>query len=154
MAKHNEPDRLSQEATLAIAAGMSYGKWKAMQPLIDMPTEKISDCRTRACQRCGILFLLNKKGNGVKKFCSDDCRDRFYRERKAQIVQEIKQKNNLENKQEVHRTCALCGKDFIAEKWNRKYCGDLCARLAKLVQARQCKQRKKEGLNNGDDKML
>ena len=29
--KTNEPDKLAQDAAAALAAGMSYGKWKAMQ---------------------------------------------------------------------------------------------------------------------------
>lgn len=31
MKKQKQPDRLSQEVSLALAEGMSYGKWKAMQ---------------------------------------------------------------------------------------------------------------------------
>ena len=28
-----KPDKLSQEVSMALAAGMSYGKWKAKQPV-------------------------------------------------------------------------------------------------------------------------
>jgi hypothetical protein len=38
MAK-KKPDKLAQEVSMAIAAGMSYGKWKAMQGCTE-PTEK------------------------------------------------------------------------------------------------------------------
>jgi predicted nucleic acid-binding Zn ribbon protein len=141
MAKHNEPDRLSREATLAIAAGMSYGKWKAMQPLIDIPTDTISEGRTRACQRCGKPFPLNNRGAGVKKFCSDECREKFYVERKSQMRKQ-------------HKTCPVCGKTFVADNNHQKYCGMDCYRLVVAERAKQYKQRRKERMRDGNNQVL
>lgn len=72
MAKKNEIDRLAQESTMAIAAGMSYGKWKALQTptVIEKPKEKPGiRC---VCEWCGKEFI--QRDNRRRKYCGDTCR--------------------------------------------------------------------------------
>ena len=150
MAKYKEPDRLSRESSMALAAGMSYGKWKALQSIIylhtdNIPKDEIPNGRTRACQTCGILFSLTSRGTGVKKFCSDDCREYFYRKRAEQI-------RKAQN-QEKHKTCPICGNVFVAKN-NKKYCDIGCYSVANAERQKQCRQNKKEGTNNGNNQML
>ena len=48
MAKKKAPDKLAQEVSQALAAGMSYGKWKATQPVVAPPPKTLprdSRCR-------------------------------------------------------------------------------------------------------------
>lgn len=75
MAKKNKPDKLAQEVSQAIAAGMSYGKWKAMQPIVTAGT-KIPDGWKR-CEYCGKAF----KPTQGKRFCDVACQKQSYRER-------------------------------------------------------------------------
>ena len=127
MAKYQEPDRLSLESSMAIAAGMSYGKWKAMQTATDMhaykmPADQIPNVRTRACQNCGILFSLTRQGSGVKKFCSDDCREHYNQRRYEQMRKEMRE--------DKHKICPACGKEFVTKANNQKYCDKQCYMMA------------------------
>ena len=76
MAKKNKPDKLARENAQAIAAGMSYGKWKAMQPVVAVDPKVIPDGWKR-CEYCGKLF----KGAVNKRFCDYYCRTESYNER-------------------------------------------------------------------------
>lgn len=68
-------DKLAINAMLAKQAGMSYGKWKAMQPIIEKP--EVPDGWKR-CEYCGKGF----KPVSRKRFCDVHCRERAYNERK------------------------------------------------------------------------
>jgi hypothetical protein len=70
MAKKREPDRLDIESSAAIAAGMSYGKWKAMQGEVEIEKPPLpSDWRV--CAWCGTpLKLKNKR---PKLYCEVYC---------------------------------------------------------------------------------
>jgi hypothetical protein len=72
MARKKAPDKLAQEVSKAIAAGMSYGKWKAMQPPVT--EEKGLAEGWKVCPYCGKRF---KAKNG-KKYCEDYCRIMAY----------------------------------------------------------------------------
>ena len=86
MAKNTEPDKLSQESTAALAAGMSYGKWKAMQdPVTIVKKDEIPD-GWLVCQLCGQPF--KPKHRGVQKYCESEC------QRQAQIVKYRQNKRN------------------------------------------------------------
>lgn len=84
MAKKKEPDRLDIESSAAIAAGMSYGKWKAMQtPTVKAP-EKPKQCFTRhICEHCGVEFV--QFDNRKRKYCGEPCQraanDKNYKRR-------------------------------------------------------------------------
>lgn len=72
-------DRLTQENALALAAGMSYGKWKAKQPVqqvqqIEAPTVAEQEYLPKyrlVCAHCGEEFLAYSRN---KKYCSDKCK--------------------------------------------------------------------------------
>ena len=73
MAKKNkEPDKLSQDAAAAIAAGMSYGKWKSLQsPVkVEKVEKKIPD-GWRVCEYCGKLY--KPKTYRPQKYCEPYC---------------------------------------------------------------------------------
>ena len=138
-------DKLARDAANARKKGMSYGQYMAQKkPDIILP--KKTNRKMRECQRCGKPFPLDSRGAGVKKFCSDECREKFYDEREAKI--------RKEQMPEIHKTCPICGKDFIAKSGRYKYCGDFCKRLAATEQSKQCQQRRRERMSNGNDQML
>ena len=74
-------DNLARNAMLARQAGMSYGKWKAMQDPV-----KITPKERHYCLNCG--SELFPKTSKVPKYCDYQCgneyRERKYRERAAQ----------------------------------------------------------------------
>ncbi len=70
-------DRLARNAMLARQAGMTYGKWKAMQPRVEVKKPAIPD-GWRPCVHCGKAF----KGKNGKRFCDDACRRTAYEKRK------------------------------------------------------------------------
>ena len=73
MAKKNEPDKLAQEASQAIAAGMSYGRWKAMQQAVPIEKKPPADYYIRRiCENCGNEFI--RGDNHKRKYCCDRCR--------------------------------------------------------------------------------
>ncbi len=76
MKKTNEPDKLSREVSQAIASGLSYGRWKAMQPTEPADAKKIPD-GWRTCEYCGKAF----KPKHAKRFCDSECGRTAYRER-------------------------------------------------------------------------
>lgn len=44
------------------------------------------------------------------------------------------------------KTCAICGKKFISNRFERKYCSDFCRNAAKNEAARRCYARRAAGL--------
>jgi hypothetical protein len=101
MARKKEPDKLAQDAAAALAAGMSYGKWKAMQePVkIEKKAEEIPE-GWLICKQCGKPF--KPKTYRKQKYCEMSCqqaaqkeRDRgkyngYYREYQARKRAELK----------------------------------------------------------------
>ena len=78
MAKKKVVDKLSFEAAQARAAGLSYGRWKAMQP---PPTEEPIELRgLKLCKYCGEPF----KPRTTQIYCNMDCQylARLERQRK------------------------------------------------------------------------
>lgn len=69
MAK-KKPDKLAQEVSMAIAAHMSYGKWKAMQGCTE-PTEKPLRDNETICLNCGKVIV--NKDNFRRKYCDAIC---------------------------------------------------------------------------------
>jgi hypothetical protein len=71
MAKKKEMDKLSREVAQALACGMSYGKWKAMQdpvkivPKTDMPEG------WKKCEWCGTWY--KPKSKRPQKYCEPYC---------------------------------------------------------------------------------
>ena len=81
-------DRLSMNAMLARKAGMSYGKWKALQPR-EEPKEKPLPEGWVKCQWCGkaIKLLSGRK----KLYCDTICgRKAYYQKHKAEWNEAVK----------------------------------------------------------------
>lgn len=81
MARKKQPDKLSQEVSMALAAGMSYGKWKALQPRMPFrPKEPLESYREFTCEHCGCKFI--RYDAIPRKYCGDRCKDAAFRLRK------------------------------------------------------------------------
>lgn len=66
------PDNLSRDAAMALAARMSYGKWKAMQnPVKIEPKPNMIKVETQKCLWCGVEFVST---DSKTKYCSRRCR--------------------------------------------------------------------------------
>lgn len=102
-AKEEEPDRLTQEATEALAAGMSYGKYKARQYTaahgkIYIPKQEKPDPLLKyelTCQVCSTCF---RSKSPSRKYCSTKCKDYAYRmnkKKKKTSGAEIEQAEDL-----------------------------------------------------------
>ena len=68
-------DRLARNAMLARQAGMSYGKWKALQPVVEAKKPEIPEGWIK-CE-CEAVF----KPRGDHKLCPDCRRKKYDRER-------------------------------------------------------------------------
>lgn len=78
-------DNLARDSMLARKAGMTYGQWKALQPVRKI--ERTPGERECVCEFCGKTFV--KKTNQRRKYCDWSCsnyagqaRERERRERK------------------------------------------------------------------------
>lgn len=81
MAKKKYPDKLSQEVAQALAAGMSYGKWKAMQPVVPIePKKPLEIYKEFTCEICGSKIIRVDGRN--QKYCSANCRYIAYERQK------------------------------------------------------------------------
>ena len=77
MARKREPDQLDKDVAAADAAGMSYGRYKALQNeeaerRIDPAEEKVPE-NVKICPWCGVLFVPRFK---LRVYCSDKCKGR------------------------------------------------------------------------------
>lgn len=78
--KKKEPDKLAQDAAAALAAGMTYGKWKAMQDqpvVIEKKETEIPDGWI-TCKRCGKPFKPYSK---KQLYCEAGCQKEAQSER-------------------------------------------------------------------------
>lgn len=91
MAKNKEPDKLAQDAAAALAARMSYGRWKAAQNPVKIEKPPLpSDWRV--CPWCGTPFKL--KNNRKRMYCEAGC------QRAAQSAKDRKRKAERSIKEE------------------------------------------------------
>lgn len=83
-------DSLARNAMLARQAGMSYGKWKALQPR-EEPKEKPLPEGWVKCQWCGNLI---KQANRRKKlYCDAICgRQAYYEQHRLELLEAGKQR--------------------------------------------------------------
>ena len=75
MANKNQPDKLARENAMALAAGMSYGKWKAMQPIVPIEPKQKPQKESfveHVCAYCGGKFI--RYDNKRVKYCGEICR--------------------------------------------------------------------------------
>lgn len=82
-------DKLAQDVSKAIAAGMSYGKWKAMQQPVK--TENGIPEGWLVCQHCGKAFKPKTKRG--QRFCDYYCQQQAYYEKQKEQALERKAKN-------------------------------------------------------------
>lgn len=87
-------DRLARNAMLAKQAGMSYGKWKAMQQPVKVEDKPLPE-GWRKCEYCGEPF----KGKQGKKFCDIDCRRKAYHDKEIAIQREYQRKRRARLKE-------------------------------------------------------
>ena len=82
MARKKKPDKLSLDAAEARAAGMSYGKWKALQgePVI---VEKKIPAGWSVCKYCGKPF--KPRVGSAQKYCEEFCQRSAYTERRKKL---------------------------------------------------------------------
>lgn len=71
--KKKEMDNLAKDAAAALAAGMSYGYWKAMQdkPVVIEKKEEIPE-GWKVCPHCGKEFKPSQKGS-KQIYCELGC---------------------------------------------------------------------------------
>ena len=90
-------DKLAQEAAKAKAAGMSYGRWKAMQPVKTTKAVKKIPEGMKECPHCGRLFTPH---NGKHKFCEPYCRIEASFEKRREQKTEWERKKRQQKKME------------------------------------------------------
>jgi hypothetical protein len=69
--KKKEMDKLSWENAQALACGMSYGKWKAMQEPVKIVPKTDWPEGWRRCEWCGQMY--KPKTKRPQKFCEVAC---------------------------------------------------------------------------------
>ena len=74
-------DKLTLDSTAAIAAGMSYGKWKALHPVSPYQERVYTDVETKVCHHCGKTYPVVNRGT---KYCGDECRRAVINKRKVE----------------------------------------------------------------------
>ena len=77
-----KPDKLAQDVSKAIAAKMSYGKWKAMQEPVKL--EKQIPEGWLVCEYCGRAFKPKTKKS--QRFCEVECQKQAYVEKKREYM--------------------------------------------------------------------
>ena len=80
-------DNLARNAMLAKQAGMSYGKWMAMQQPVPIKKKELEE--TKVCPHCGKQFNPRSKR---QKYCDSTCSQRFYYENnKEELARRIRE---------------------------------------------------------------
>ncbi len=80
--KKKEPDKLSQDAAAARAAGMSYGKWKGLQEPVKTERKKKIPEDWKICEYCGKPYKPTTRR--PQKYCEPNCANNAYWERERQ----------------------------------------------------------------------
>ena len=92
-------DRLARNAMLAKQAGMSYGQWKALQPIVTVEKQKIPE-GWKTCKHCGKPF----KPIQGKQFCDIYCRQKAYTARQREIQKNYMKKYRARKEEEHGQT--------------------------------------------------
>lgn len=71
MAKKKEMDNLARDAAAALAANMSYGKWKALNPNTKDKCDEPLPQDSPTCQECGQPF--RPRSYVKQKYCCVEC---------------------------------------------------------------------------------
>lgn len=81
MAKKKAMDKLAQDAAAALAAGMSYGKWKAMQDPVKIEKKEEIPDGWKVCPQCGKAYKPKNCSNSKQIYCEIGCQKAAQRER-------------------------------------------------------------------------
>lgn len=92
--KKKEMDKLSWENAQALAAHMSYGKWKAMQTPVKIVKEEETPEGWCKCQQCGKVFKPTIKR--PQKFCDSVCREKSYSPKRKELNAEYYARKKVE----------------------------------------------------------
>lgn len=87
------------------------------------------------CEACGDVFPYWKRGRRPK-YCQS-CRANGGKPKKR--IEHVRKPKKREPAPKVKKICPVCGKSFEANS-KRKYCGDECARIAKIRKAIESRQ--------------
>lgn len=80
--KKKQMDKLAWENSLALAAGMSYGKWKAMQAPVQIVKKDETPDGWRECEYCGSKFKARRN----QRFCDYYCQERAYHSKNREAI--------------------------------------------------------------------
>lgn len=73
-------DQLTLDCIAAQKAGMTYGKWKAQQPVVTPVVEpepwEVQEDSTKICRNCGTKLPKNLHANA--RYCSRSCKDEIH----------------------------------------------------------------------------
>lgn len=101
-------DKLAHDAAAARAAGMTYGKWKAMHPTTEIREEPKRDEKElekhkiwRKCVLCGKDFCIPIKNN--RKYCSIACYDYVNNERSKKYQRQKRERERAERRTDNER---------------------------------------------------
>lgn len=98
MAKKKPMDKLSWENAQALAAHMSYGKWKAKQAPVKIEKVEVIPEGWCKCEYCGKVFKPTIKR--PQKFCDTVCREKSYypkkRVQQTEYMREYKARKRAE----------------------------------------------------------
>lgn len=136
-------DHLTLDALAAEAAGMPYGKYKAIHPHTlyeeDQPEKKAPQAAEpemigTICARCGKVFYHTRK-TASKKYCCEACKEGAYQNRK------------LARLRGCELTCARCGAVIPHGSSRRKYCSKACLDAARHASYAAKKEERKANGN-------
>ena len=96
MARKKEMDNLAKDAAAALAAGMSYGKWKAMQGYTEVKKADEIPKGWRACKVCGKIFKPTNK----QIYCEYACQKTAQKEQ----IKAYKQRNKGKEREEKNES--------------------------------------------------
>ena len=84
MAKKKKMDNLAKDAAAALAAGMSYGRWKALHPKTDAVESQDDEIPYgwKPCKNCGKYFKPTKGG---QRYCDGQCKIEAQRTRDREL---------------------------------------------------------------------
>ena len=86
-------DNLARNAMLAKQANMSYGKWKALQPVVSAEKPETIPEGWKLCEYCKKPF---KPFNGMQRYCEYSCREKGYYERQIETQRRYRERKKAE----------------------------------------------------------
>lgn len=140
----NEIDNLAADAADALAAGTSYGKWKAAHPRTRRMREEAAEHEARKaqkavpvryCKHCG--KPIEAIGRYHRVFCDEVCRQRHRDAEKAE------RKGSLFMQE---KECAYCGAKFTTTGSKKRFCRPECQKKANSRRA-YMRRREERALN-------